>query len=201
MSTGLVILAAGESKRMGEPKQLLAYRGSTILHNAIDAALSLPDAPVVVVLGAHAAQIRTGLNDPRLLIAENPDWREGMGGSLRTGLSALLTAHPEISAVIFLLCDQPLLCVTTLHKLIATHERTGCAIVASEYAGALGVPALFARSMFPKLLTLQGETGARQLIRSHLDRTIGVPFQAGADDIDTPSDYRALRELSPPIPV
>jgi molybdenum cofactor cytidylyltransferase len=205
MSTGIVILAAGESARMGEPKQLLAYRGKTLLHHAINTALSLEGAPVVVVLGAHAAQIRAQLDDSRVLIVENSDWRDGMGGSLRAGLSALLAAHPEISAVIFLLCDQPLVSTNTLSTLVATHERTGSAIVASEYGGALGVPALFARTFLPELLALDGADGARQIIRAHRDQTIGVPFQDGAFDIDTPADYARLRssrsDLSVPKPV
>jgi molybdenum cofactor cytidylyltransferase len=193
MNTGIVILAAGGSARMGEPKQLLAYRGKTLLHHTINTALSLDGAPVVVVLGAYAAQIRAQLDDSRVLIAENSHWCDGMGGSLRVGLSGLLAAHPEISAVIFLLCDQPLLSTDTLSILVATHERTGSAIVASEYDGALGVPALFARAFFPELLALDGADGARQIIRAHRDQTIGVPFQEGAFDIDTPADYARLR--------
>jgi len=196
MSTGVVILAAGESARMGEPKQLLAYRGKTLLRHTIDTALSLDGAAVVVVLGAHAAQIRAQLDDQRVLVAENPDWRNGMGGSLRTGLSALLAARPDVSAAIFLLCDQPLFSSDALGNLIATHERTGSAIVASEYGGALGVPALFARSMFPELLALKGDVGARQIIRAHRDQATGVPFQDGAVDIDTPADYARLGSLT-----
>ena len=205
MSTGVVILAAGESARMGEPKQLFAYRGKTLLGHAIDTAHSLPDAPIVVVIGAHSAQIRAQIDGSRVIIAENADWRDGMGGSLREGLSALLAAHPEISAAIFLVCDQPLLSATTLSILIATHQQSGRAIVASEYGGTLGVPVLFARAMFPELLALDGADGARQIIRTHRDRAIGVPFPDGAVDIDTPADHENLRNSLPvcpnPIPV
>lgn len=201
MSTGIVILAAGESSRMGEPKQLLAYQGTNLLQHTIDTALSLDATPVVVVLGAHAAKIRANLDESRLLIAINPDWHEGMGGSLRTGLQTLLDTHQDVSTVIFLLCDQPLLSASTLNHLIATHERTGFDIVASEYDGALGVPALFARSMFAELLALRGETGARQIIRAHRDQAVGVAFPDGAIDIDTPADYRSLSQISTPAPV
>lgn len=194
MSTGIIILAAGESSRMGEPKQLLPYRGTTLLHHAIATALSLEGAPVVVVLGAHADKIRAQLDEARVLIAENPGWHEGMGGSLRTGLRALLDAHPEISAVIFLLCDQPLLTPATLENLIATHGHTGSAIVASEYNGTLGVPALFTRIFFPDLLALDGADGARQILWTHRAHAIGVPFSEGATDIDTPADYARLHD-------
>ena len=196
MNTGIVILAAGESARMGEPKQLLAFRGKTLLHHAIETAHSIPGAPVAIVLGAHAAQIRAHIAEPRAFIVENPDWRDGMGGSLRAGLSTLLAAHPSLSAVIFMVCDQPLLTATTLGILIATHQQTGRDIVASEYGGTLGVPALFARPMFPELLALDGSEGARTLIQMHRDQAIGVPFPDGAVDLDTPADYASFSEQS-----
>lgn len=198
MSTGIVILAAGESARMGEPKQLLAFRGTTLLRQAIDTALALAGAPVAVVLGAHAAEIRAQLDEPRVLLIENPHWREGMGGSLRTGLGALLTAHQEISAVIFLVCDQPFLDAATLRTLISTHATTHSAIVAAEYGGTLGVPALFARALFPELLAVKGDAGARQIIRAHREQAIGVPFPDGAVDIDTPADFSRLQTTSTP---
>ena len=201
MNTGIVILAAGESARMGKPKQLLAYRGKTLLQHAIDTALSISGTPVVVVLGAHSAQIRAQFDDPCAMFVENPDWREGMGTSLSLGLRELLTAHPAISAAIFLVCDQPLLTATTLSILIATHQQNGCAIVASEYGGALGVPALFARWMFPELLALEGCEGARQVIHEHREHTVAVPFPDGAVDLDTPADYALFRENSNALPV
>lgn len=202
MSTGIVILAAGESARMGEPKQLLPYRGTTLLQHSINTALSVQGATVVVVLGAHAAEIRAELDDPSVLVTVNPDWADGMGSSLRAGMRALLGAQPDVSAAIFLLCDQPRVSTPTLGNLISTHERTGFAIVASEYDGILGVPALFAREMFQQLLALRGSEGARQIIRAHRDEAIGVSFQDGAVDIDTPADYAQLcNELPTPIPV
>src|SRR6478672_10290842 len=109
MNLGTVILAAGESARLGTPKQLLTFRGVTLLQRALDNALALPEAPVALVLGANADQVRPNDLDSRVHIVENPHWREGMGTSLRTGLQALLEAQPDLEAVIFLVCDQPLL--------------------------------------------------------------------------------------------
>jgi len=200
MSTGIVILAAGEAARMGEPKQLLAFRGTTLIRHTVATALSVQGAPVVVVLGAHAPQIREHLGpclaESRIIAAENPAWHEGMGTSLRTGLRALLDAQPDISAVIFLLCDQPLVSEAVLGELIATHGRTGSTIVASEYDGTLGVPALFTRTFFPGLLALDGAEGARQILWTHRARALGVPFPGGATDIDTPADYARLQNFS-----
>ena len=200
MSTGIVILAAGESTRMGEPKQLLAYRGTTLLQHTIETARTLA-APIVVVLGAHAAQIREQLGESGVLIGENPAWRDGMGGSLRAGLSALLDAHPDTDTAIFLLCDQPFLSTEILNELIATHARTGSLIVASKYNDTLAAPALFARELFPELLALHSTGGAQQIIRKHRDHAVGISFPGGAIDLDTRADYQSLRELSTPIPV
>ena len=135
MNIGVVILAAGESARMGVPKQLLDFRGKALLQHAIDIARSLSGARVAIVLGAHAAEIRAGLSEADAHIVENTDWRSGMGGSLRAGLGALIAAHPELSAAILMLCDQPLLTQQTLADLVAAHAASGRAIVASEYDG------------------------------------------------------------------
>ena len=192
MKVGVVILPAGESARMGVPKQLLDFRGKALLQHAIDIARSLSGARVAIVLGAHAAEIRAGLSEADAHIVENPDWRSGMGGSLRAGLGALIAAHPELSAAIMMLSDQPLVTQQTLADLVAAHAASGRAIVASEYAATLGVPALFARAMFTDLLACDGSGGASQFIRAHRDCAIGIPFQEGAIDIDTPADYEAL---------
>ena len=196
MSIGIVILAAGESARMGEPKQLLAHRGATLLHHTIDIAHSIPDAPVAVVLGAHAEIIRPHLDDSDVIVAENLDWRCGMSGSLRAGLTSLLDVNPSLYAVLFLVCDQPLLSASILGMLIAKHEHSGSAIVAAKYNGTLGTPALFACSIFPELLALRGEEGARHIIRAHPEQVATVSFPEGAIDLDTPTDVAAFSKNS-----
>jgi len=199
MKTGIVILAAGASTRMGQPKQLLPYQGSTLLRKTVATASSL-GGPVVVVLGANAGEVRGQLDDPRVLTAENPCWSEGMGGSVRTGLGVLLAAHPEVAAVIFMVCDQPLITAAVLQDLIDEHSRTGRDIVAAQYSNALGVPALFSSELFPELLTLEGSCGARQIIEKHRERTAEVPFPEAAMDIDTPGDFLTLTQLAIPVP-
>jgi molybdenum cofactor cytidylyltransferase len=190
-SLGIVILAAGESARMGQPKQLLSYRGRTLLRHTVETALALGDAPVVVVLGAHADRIRPELADLRVLVVENPDWRVGMGTSLRAGLNALLSAHPEIAAALFLLCDQPHISPDLLRHM-EMEWRQGVALIACRYETRPGVPALFAAAHFPELLALQGAEGARQVLAQHANEVVAIPFPAGAIDVDRPEDYAAL---------
>ena len=200
MKPGIIILAAGEAARMGVPKQLLEYRGKTLLERTSDVALEVSDS-VIVVLGARAEQIWKAWNEPRVMVVENPLWSQGMGGSLAVGLQSLLIAKPATQAAIFLLCDQPLLTATVLRRLIATHLSTGSAIVASEYNETLGVPALFHSCMFSDLLALKGKEGARKVIQSHPRQVVGVPFAEGSLDIDTPADWAQLHNSTTLIPV
>jgi molybdenum cofactor cytidylyltransferase len=189
---GIVILAAGASIRMGTPKQLLSFRGSSLLRHTAETALLCDAGFVTVVLGANAEQIRPELAGLPVGIVENADWPAGMGSSLRAGLQSLLAAHPEAAAAIFLVCDQPLLSAETLDALINPYRGSDCPIAASAYGDTLGVPALFDRSIFPELLALQGAQGAKHLIRAHRDQVVGVPFPDGSIDVDTPRDYQEL---------
>ncbi len=194
MKTGIVILAAGESARMGEAKQLLDFHGKTLLQHAIDTALAIPDARIAVVLGARADRIRNQCDRSPVLVVENPDWKTGMGSSVSSGLRGVLDDTPEIDGIIFLTCDQPHLTPSILTKLISARMDSACTIAAAEYDDSLGVPALFDKSLFPELLALDGASGARQVIRKHRDQAVAVPFPKGSIDIDTPSDYARLRE-------
>lgn len=200
MKPGIIILAAGESVRMGVPKQLLEYRGKTLLERTSDVALEVSDS-VIVVLGSRIEHICKAWNEPRVMVVENPHWSQGMGGSLAIGLQSLLTTQPATQAVIFLLCDQPLLTAAVLRRLIATHLSTGAAIVASEYNQTLGVPALFHSSLFPDLLAMKGKEGARKIIQLHPHQVIGVSFAEGSVDIDTPADWAQLHTSTTLIPV
>jgi molybdenum cofactor cytidylyltransferase len=194
MKTGIVILAAGESARMGEAKQLLDFHGKTLLQHAIDTALAIPDARVAGVLGARADRIRDQFDGSPVLVVENPDWKTGMGSSVSLGLRAVLDDPPEIDGIIFLTCDQPHLTPSILTQLISARKDSACAIAAAEYDDSLGVPALFDKSLFPELLALDGASGAHQIIRKHHNQTVAVPFPEGSIDIDTPSDYARLCE-------
>jgi len=195
---GIVLLAAGGSTRLGTPKQLLPYQGKSLLRRAAESAVASHCRPIVVVLGAHAEECDCELRNLPVSIVINTDWMEGMGASLRLGVKTLLGESTlSLDAVIVILCDQPLLTVSTLNALIDAYDTTSSRIVASEYGEIVGVPALFHNSLFPELLNLNGAQGARQILRRHPHETHKVAFADGGIDIDTAADYERLRTGDP----
>lgn len=178
--------------RLGQPKQLLQFEGESLLRRAARTALDSVCRPIVVVLGADAEKMRPELAGLDARVVENADWARGMGTSLRAGLAAL---EPEnLDAVVVLLCDQPLLTADVLDALVAAHEATGWPIAASEYGGRRGVPALFARALFPELRALGEAEGARSLLQRHAPEAAPIPFPEGIQDIDTERDWAQFRE-------
>ena len=189
--TGIIILAAGESGRLGHPKQKLLYHGETLLDNAVAAALQTSCRPVIVVLGAYEAEIKQATE---VTIVYNMDWKEGMASSIRTGLIEIIY-NTSIDEVIIMLCDQPFVNSALLNGLINTQKDTGKSIIASGYNGISGVPALFKRIHFGALMSLQGADGAKKVFSDNLTDTSIIPFEAGAIDIDTAADYENLKIL------
>ena len=186
---GLVILAAGGSQRLGTPKQLLLYQGSSFLRRTAEIAVASFAQPIVVVLGAYAEQLRPEVEHLSVHIVENPQWAEGMGTSVQVGIQALTSFCEQLEAVVLVLCDQPFLSVQHINALIAAYREIQQPIIASEYGQVLGVPALFSRELFPELAALKGNQGAKQVIVKHSSAVFSVPFPDGAIDIDTPQDY------------
>ena len=193
MRVGAVILAAGSSSRLGTPKQLLQFRGRSLLRNAALAAIGATCAPVVVVTGANAELAANEVDGLAVHVERNARWESGMGSSVSAGIARLLEADPAVAAVVVLLCDQPLVSADLIGTLIAAHHATGSTVVASSYAGSLGVPALFGRELFDELSHLDGAAGAKVVIARHASEAHFVPFPDGEMDVDTPEDYARLR--------
>ncbi len=191
-NTGVIILAAGESSRLGSPKQLLTYAGTTLLEHTVQLAIDSVAHPVIVVLGAQEELIQPTLENTEVQIVINKDWKEGMASSVRCGITQLLKTDPLTTGAVIMLCDQPYVTATFINDLLATHETTAKKIVASSYSGTLGPPTFFHKSIFPELLQLKGDVGAKAIIRQHKEDVEAVLFLKGAVDIDTPSDYIAL---------
>lgn len=191
----VILLAAGASRRMGRPKQLLKYRGEAMIERLARLACALPARPVLLVLGARAAQItREATLDPEAELVVNPDWKAGMSTSVRAGLRRALAIDPGLSAALFMVVDQPFVDETLLRRLLNRYRRTGAPIVAARYGDRPGVPALFDRALFPELEALIGDRGARPLFDKYQTALQTVPFPRGRFDLDTPEDYEQLRE-------
>lgn len=191
-NVGAIILGAGGASRFGRPKQLLLFRGETLVRRAVRAATEAGCVDIAVVVGDERELIENELRQTAACVVHNPEWRRGLGTSIRTGLRHLLDAQPELDAVVLLTCDQPFVEAQTIAALLAKQVTSGKAIVASAYADTLGVPALFNRSCLEALLTLPDESGAKALIQSRHHDVAQIEFEKGAIDIDTPADFERL---------
>lgn len=195
-TVGIVILAAGASTRMGTPKQLLHYRGRSFLSHAVEVATASVCRPIVVVLGAYVERIKPEVSQFPVQVVENFQWSEGMSASIRCGINTIEAAPQKTEAVVLMLCDQPFVCTQVINRLVETYYLTGKPIVASEYAGTLGVPALFSRNFFSELVSLKNAEGAKRVITRNLNEVACVSFAEGAIDIDTPKDYEQFQGVT-----
>ena len=187
-----IILAAGASTRLGQPKQLLKLNGETLLHRTARLAAEAGCNPVFVVFGFESPRMQQELSDLTAKQILNPDWASGMGSSLRSGIEAVMNETPVPQKTLVLLCDQPRLSAETLSSLFKTSAESKSLITASSYAGRTGVPAIFDQQLYCDLLQLEGDQGARSIIQSHINQTLVVEFLGGIVDIDTPEDLAAL---------
>lgn len=189
-STGIVILAAGNSSRMGRPKQLLPFNGSTLIRRITAEAVKVSDHAVAVVLGACQEVIAPEIKEFDILTVVNEEWQQGMGKSISVGLKALTDKHPAITRVILVVADQPYVTAELFEKMIRQQLSSGKGMIACAYDGITGTPVLFSHKYFQALLNLGGEAGARKIVQQHPADVDVVTFEAGAIDIDTLADYK-----------
>lgn len=193
-----VVLAAGGSTRMGWPKQLLRLDGESLVRRAAKTALGSRCAVVFVVVGAHAGAVAQELDGLALTLVENPRWQDGMSSSIRVGVEALAAAQVPFDAVLITLADQPAVTSALFDRLIAAGETAPAGLVACEYAGTVGAPALFARHHFDALRELAGDRGGKALLATHAEAVARIPFPQGAIDLDTREDYERVANQRPP---
>ena len=191
MHTGIIILAAGNSSRLGRPKQLLVFKGKTLIEWTIEAALATNFKPVVVVLGAFADQVKEKIP---LTVAHiiNDNWSDGMASSIAAGLAEILKHSPDLENLIITVSDQAYINATILSALQQKHINTKKGIIASSYAKTTGTPALFNKRYFSQLLSLTGNNGAKSMLKLHDNDVETVAFAQGNIDIDTETDYHNL---------
>lgn len=192
---GSIILAAGEGKRFGDfPKQLLEFRGKTLLRNAVENALNSSVDLVCVVLGANAERLKTEIEDLPIEIVINENWADGMASSLQNGLRKLLETEPNLAAACVTLCDQPLIDSQIINQLVESFRNENPLIVASEYAETVGVPAVFSVEIFDELLKLKSSEGAKKIILKYLGKVKKISVPQGVYDIDLEKDFEKLKQ-------
>ncbi len=183
-----IVLAAGESTRMGSPKLLLPIEGKSLLQHVIDNALQSKVSEVIVVLGAEATKLQSEIKQRQVQIIENTAYKKGLSTSLRVGLQAV---SPQAQAVLVLLGDQPLINHDIIDTLIDKYEESGSIMVAPVYNGKRGNPILFDRTLIPDLIRVTGDKGGREIIKKYLAQLATVDFGPTilGSDIDIWDDY------------
>lgn len=187
--TAIIILAAGQSQRLGHAKQLVTWKDKPLLQHTIDEAEAL-QIPTYIVLGANYNTIEDAVVvGHQTTVLRNHDWPEGMASSIRC---ALLAVPESIAWVLFCVCDQPYISSDLFQNLIKKQEETQQPIVACAYSDTFGVPMLLHRQFFPALLALQGDTGAKKIVLQNIDKLATFDFPLGHIDIDTSTDIQFL---------
>ena len=191
-----IVLAAGASNRLGKPKQLVELDGEPLLARTVRAILEHCDRGVICILGAHAADVRSALDDFDVRIVINTDWREGIGASIRVGVEHV---PADARAILLTVCDQPLVRSSDFARLVADWQIDPQAVAAAGYDGGhsegYGVPAIFPAVYRDDLAALRGDQGAKALIGGAVRRRI-VQMPDAAFDIDDSADLARLREIT-----
>jgi len=185
-----VILAAGGSSRFGEIKQLLPWKNNNIINTVVETAALAGLDPILVVLGANAGLIQASLDNETVQVVTNPDWDKGQSTSLKAGVAAI---RQTVDGVLFLLCDQPHLTLNLVNAVVEEGLRSG-KVVTPIIDDRRANPVYFPASCFPFFDTLEGDAGGRQIIPACPHTTLPWLDDWMARDIDTPEDYRVLRE-------
>lgn len=187
-----IVLAAGGSRRLGTPKQLVELDGEPLLARTVRAVFSHCDRGVICVLGAHAAEVCTTLNDIDVQIVVNTNWHEGIGSSIRVGVEHVPS---DVRAILLAVSDQPLVCSADFSRLVADWLIEPQAVVVAGYGDGFGVPAIFPVNYRGDLTALHGDRGAKRLIASAPRRRI-VDMPNAAFDVDNSADLKRLQEIA-----
>ena len=186
-----IILAAGESKRMGQPKMLLPFGDRTIIETVVDCATRSMVDGVIVVVGANGEKVTEAVGERPVQVAMNPNYREGMLSSIRWGINAL---PPQARAALVMLGDQPLIASSTIDKVIAAYHKESKGLVLPVYGGKRGHPLLIDTKYQDELAQLDGAIGLRAIIHNNSEDVLEVEMDdAGIlHDIDTAEEYQEM---------
>ena len=185
----IVILAAGNSSRMGTSKQLLQVGNETLLEKTVRCA-SLSKIPnVTVVLGSNSELHSQKIKKTGVQIMINPDWALGLGNTLKFSLKSLLRSNINVQGVLFMVCDQPLITTEHINRMVDRYVNDEPVAIASQYKEAYGVPVLFDRIAFSTLLSIGDKSGGKSVLQRFEKELLLVPFKGGEIDLDTPAEY------------
>jgi len=193
--TAILILAAGESKRMGEPKQLLPYNNSTLLLHTIEQANSIKYADVFIVIGAHFTDVFKSIRGQKATILKNNNWEDGMGSSISKGVE-LIKKKNDYNRVLVTLADTPLVTKEHYEELISLSDETGKRIILTNYEEISGVPAIFDKSLFNELSILSDNEGAKPVVKKYKKEVLKMKSKTPFFDVDTKEAYQKLLKLS-----
>jgi molybdenum cofactor cytidylyltransferase len=194
---GAIILAAGCSSRLGQPKLLLPLDGKSLIRSTVEQVSEAGGhewKEIIVVLGHEAAAVQRDLAGLEVRCVFNPQFAFGMSTSLKAGVTAV---SPEVDGVMIFLGDQPLVSTEVVRRLLTVFRESRPSIVVPSYGGVRGNPVLFSRSLFSELTTVEGDKGGREVVMRDPERvaTVAFPQNLAPRDVDTWEDYETLRRL------
>ena len=196
MDTGKVsaiVLAAGASTRYGQCKQLVEINGSSLVRLSVDKLSALfPIHMITVVIGADSEAVAQAVSDMPVNIVANEHWQQGLASSLKAGLNSV---EPDCRAVMITLCDQVLITAEHLRRLLDLWLADPSEIIASAYAGTVGTPAIIPAEFYPQVLALEGDAGAKSILKNNAGRVGTLPIPEAEFDLDVPADLEKLRNL------
>lgn len=189
MNDKILILAAGNSSRLGKNKQFLTLNGVSLLNRTIETCQMSSLGQVLVILGFEAEKARNEVQSPDVELLINPNWQNGLGESIATGIKAL---DHTVDGAYIVLSDQINLDVHTLSKLKKKSIEFPNAIIASKYGEEFGAPCYFPSIYFDALRECGGKKGAKKVLLENIENVKFIDFENGDVDIDTPEDLKLL---------
>ncbi|NDP27578.1 MAG: nucleotidyltransferase family protein [Flavobacterium sp.] len=192
MKIAILILAAGESKRMKGIKQLLPWKNTTLLGNTIEQAIQSKVNDIFVVLGANANQIAPAITHYKVQIIENKNWKNGLGNSIARGVNFLNKNQQKYDAILIILADQPLINASHYNLLIDKYSQKKAKIIASETNNSPCVPAIFDAVYFEKLVQLNHDKGAKEILIADQKEVYMLHSNVNLLDVDTQSAYEKI---------
>jgi len=188
----ILILAAGASRRLGQPKQLINFQGSSLIRRIVSESVKANIGNVTVVTGYESEAVAKEISDFEVDIFFNDEWEEGIGSSIRNGLGYVRKKVPDTNAVLITMVDQPFVDAEHLRKIADAYDPSRPMIIASAYSGTFGVPVLVDNHYFDMLKDLKGDEGGKKIFANYLKNIVEIPFVEGAIDIDEQKDLTTL---------